>query len=262
MIYKQIIKLFNRESAFRLMMFKSRILSKLRVTRAIIRFNHKPKEALRKEVMGISFNGPVGLGPGLDRNGELYNVFTDYGFSFVDVGPMNATTVKGAIKHVQKYPIDRDTTLSVCIEKEHATAFSLAYDFMDMFVLDIPDEDIIETLGQVLDIRLTYETYKPVLLKLPHDLPGKELERILDFCLLNGVDGLVVAKLENVRLVSELTKRRIAIIGYGGIRSGEAASEMLSAGADLIMITTGLVMDGPSIVSKILKYLNDIPAKA
>lgn len=255
MIYKQIIKLFSRDAAFKLMMHSAEFLSKLTLTRYIIRLSHRPKESLRKEVMGISFNGPIGLGPGLDKKGELYNVFTNYGFSFVDIGPMDAKNIRHAIDHIQEYPKDRDTTLSVCIEKDHTTVFSLAYDFMDMFIFDIPKNEIIPTMEQVLDIRMTYDANKPVLIHIGSDIMREELEKILDFCMLSGVDGVVVGTLENVQFVSEMTKKRLAIIGHGNIRTGESAKEMLSAGADLIVITTGLVMEGPAMVSKMLKYL-------
>ena len=44
--------------------------------------------------------------------------------------------------------------------------------------------------------------------------------------------------------------------GYGKIRTPETAQEMLDAGASLLAITTGLVLDGPSLITKILKYLD------
>jgi dihydroorotate dehydrogenase len=36
--------------------------------------------------MGIKFNNPIGLAAGLDKNGEVYNEFSNFGFSFIEIG--------------------------------------------------------------------------------------------------------------------------------------------------------------------------------
>ena len=45
---------------------------------------HSPK--LEREIMGIKFKNPIGLAAGLDKNGELYNDFSNCGFGFVEIG--------------------------------------------------------------------------------------------------------------------------------------------------------------------------------
>ena len=42
---------------------------------------------LEREVFGLNFYNPVGLGAGLDVEGTLYNDLNDLGFSFVEIGP-------------------------------------------------------------------------------------------------------------------------------------------------------------------------------
>lgn len=239
-------------------MFTSGVLSRLHFIRAIVRFLHPVYPSLRREVCGLSFNGPIGLGPGLDRKGELYNVFTDYGFSYVNVGPIDRTSVKHAIDHVRAYPVDKDTILSICINKDHLDVFSLAYDFFDMFVIEIPGNDYEDILEQILDIRLAYDKSKPVFLRITRDHSDQEFGSIVHYCLMNGVDGFVVAKKENVRKIHDLTSGRIPIIGYGGIRSTQAALEMLESGANLIEITSGLVLDGSGLVHRILKDMDKL----
>ena len=44
-------------------------------------------------------------------------------------------------------------------------------------------------------------------------------------------------------------------MGVGGIHSAESALEKLRAGADLIQIYSGLVYEGPGLISSILKEL-------
>ena len=41
---------------------------------------------------------------------------------------------------------------------------------------------------------------------------------------------------------------QIAIIGVGGIHSGEQAAAKIAAGADLVQIYSGLIYQGPRIV--------------
>jgi len=143
----------------------------------------------------------------------------------------------------------------LCINKDHEKCFSLSYDFADFFVLEIPFDDCIGVIDKILDTRLTYETYKPVLLRISHKLSKEKLDEILNYSLMNGIDGFVLAGVELVKDVNEYCKGRKTIIGYGGIRTAQAASEMNEAGADLIEITTGLLLDGPGLARKIIKEL-------
>ena len=50
----------------------------------------------------------------------------------------------------------------------------------------------------------------------------------------------------------QLTK---AIIGVGGIDSGETALKKLEAGADLVQIYTGFIYKGPGLVEEILSAI-------
>lgn len=43
-------------------------------------------DVLRKEVFGISFNNPVGLAAGFDKNGKMYNDMAYCGFGFIEIG--------------------------------------------------------------------------------------------------------------------------------------------------------------------------------
>lgn len=41
---------------------------------------------LERTVFGIHFKNPVGLAAGFDKNAELYNELSDFGFSFIEIG--------------------------------------------------------------------------------------------------------------------------------------------------------------------------------
>lgn len=255
-MYKEIIRIFNMDTAFKLMKFNLKVIDELPFSKSLIKLRYKrDNKNMRRELFDLVFDNPIGLGPGLDKEARFYRPLISYGFSFVDIGPVGADTI---IRTLSNLKADDDkTNVSICIERDHLRCFTLAYDFADFFVFQINDDRIISVMDKILDARLTYDAYRPVLVRLSHDMPENELNPLLDYCMLNGVDGLVVAKNENVAYIHSYTEGRLPIIGYGGIRTPEQARKMLDAGASLLEITTGLVLDGPSIANKLLKHLDN-----
>ena len=53
-------------------------------------------------------------------------------------------------------------------------------------------------------------------------------------------------------------KRKVPIIGVGGVDSGKSAYEKILAGASLIQLYTGMIYKGPQIVKNIKKELIDL----
>jgi dihydroorotate dehydrogenase len=47
------------------------------------RYNHP---SLRRNVFGLEFKNPVGFAAGFDKNAEVFNDFTAFGFSFIEIG--------------------------------------------------------------------------------------------------------------------------------------------------------------------------------
>ncbi len=43
---------------------------------------------LTKEVFGLKFKNPVGLAAGFDKNAQLYNELSDFGFGFIEIGTL------------------------------------------------------------------------------------------------------------------------------------------------------------------------------
>ena len=254
-VYKYIIRIFSTNTAYRMFLFTLRLMNKVPFYGAIRRLSNPARESLARNVFGIEFNGPIGLGAGMDKEGRYYNSFSDYGFSFVIIGPTDASGIRKSIEKIQE---DKPrTVLAAALSKEHVTAFSLSYDFVDMFIIDAPDDKMLDITGDILDARLAYETQKPVLVRIGREYSRDTLEHILNFCLINGVDGFLVGSIENVKKVNDFCSGRIPIIGYGQIRTPEAAKDMLDSGASLLAMTTGLVLDGPSLIRRTLKYLDN-----
>jgi dihydroorotate dehydrogenase len=76
-----------------------------------------------------------------------------------------------------------------------------------------------------------------------------------------GLSGQPLAARATAMITSlrTLLPKKTAIIGVGGIFSGDDAREKLSAGADLIQIYTGLIYEGPCLPCRILAELKTHP---
>ena len=76
-----------------------------------------------------------------------------------------------------------------------------------------------------------------------------------------GMSGAPVHQknLALVRYVHEKSGGKLPIIGVGGIMSPEDAKEMLDAGASLVELYSGFIYEGPSLIKRIIKYLENSP---
>ena len=222
---------------------------------------------------------------------------------------INNKGVQNAIRHIQKDA--PKVILSASIAKnstsaseediiaDYKKAFSYLYDFVDMFTINVSCPNVhglqnlqdvsylSDILDPLLDLRICYDVYKPILVKVSPDIPSEELDEILKYCMQSGIDGIVAGnttrsrdglrtskeKIERigngglsgaplyekslamVKHIHQFTSGRLPVVGVGGIMSPEQAKEMLDAGASLIEIYTGFIYEGPSIVKKINKYL-------
>lgn len=305
----------------------------------IVRLVHKyDSPSLHRELFGLDFKNPIGLAAGFDFNGEYFNDMADYGFGFIEIGslspnPQNGTEkprifrlakdkafinrsgnrnkgVKYAISNIdaKRPPVilaasivpDQQSYKDEELIKDYQTAFSLLYDFVDMFTVNIssPNESgllriqdptsLADVIDPILDLRLCYDVYKPVLVKVSPDIPLDLLDGMLDYCMLSGVDGIIAGgagrkrdgmtckqkrldaigqgcisgkplypqSLALVKHISEYTKGRFPIIGCGGIMTPAQAEEMLNSGASLVQMYSGILFEGPKLVKKTLKYLS------
>ena len=306
--------------------------------RYLVRLTHGYSDpSLKRSVFGLEFPNPVGLAAGFDSNGDRFNELANFGFGFLELGSLSPEPQDGGqkprilrfkkekalVNRVEarnrgvRYAIDRiqarrpDCILSANItydvtsrkddeiSNDYQKAFSLLYDFVDMFTISVsrPNADgllevqdrnsLADIIDPLLELRLCYEQYKPIVIKISPDTPLEQLDEMIDYCMLSGVDGVVAGdtsrhleslnkpsvkagylsgsplferNLAVVKHIHEHTKGRFPIIGCGGITSPERAAEMLAAGASLVQLHTGLVYEGPKLVKKILKYLVNHPS--
>ncbi len=128
------------------------------------------------------------------------------------------------------------------------------------------------------------EPWRPILVKLSPDIVDQDLPAVINCLAENEIEGIVVsnttisraglaagkyAKQEgglsgrplfdmSTRMLARIylmTEGRIPLIGVGGIDSGETALAKIEAGASLVQIYTGLIYEGPHLVTRIKRKL-------
>ncbi len=136
-------------------------------------------------------------------------------------------------------------------------------------------------LKELLDAVAKVPTNKPLFLKLSPDLPFAKLDQLLAVAKAGGVTGVICSNLTKNRnnsaikekvlpekggisghVVSELSDKMIAhvarqwgksftIVGCGGVFTAEDAYRKIRLGASLIQMVTGMIYEGPQVVSSI-----------
>ena len=221
---------------------------------------------------------------------------------------INNKGVRNAVEHLKKERpnvivaanISKNTSsINEDAAKDYESAFALLYDFVDMFVVNVSCPNVVgltslqdisflsDIVDRLLDLRMYYDQYRPILLKVSPDLPKEQLNDIIDYCLRSGIDGIVAGNttrsrdgltisqdkidkignggmsgapvhkknLELVRYIHTRTEGKLPIIGVGGIMSEQDAKAMIDAGASLVEIYSGFIYEGPALVKRIIKYL-------
>lgn len=274
MLYSRVIRplarKMNREKAMNLVFGFYRVLAYLPLGRQLIHLLYKRDyPSLHHGAFGLDFTGPVALGAGFDPQGKIFDLLLDAGFAYVQVGPFSGKAdIFQAIEHLKGTPhngivaacLAERNTLDEQVVKDYDTAFTLLYDFVDMFIVRIDQPDI--DLDIILNKRMCMDVYKPVLFHLSDELNRDDLADILRYAQLSGVDGVVVGRpdydktLAMLKDVQALCQGRMPVVAAGGIYTPEQAAGLLQGGAVMVELYDGILEQGPTLLRKILKYLN------
>jgi len=141
------------------------------------------------------------------------------------------------------------------------------------------------TSSEKLDKLLTeidkIPTEKPIFVKLSPDLSKEQIDKIIDICSEHRVNGFICSNVTEERsnnkifdknvpkkggisgkpvedlandlisYVYQKTKGRSVIIGCGGVFSAKDAYKKIKLGACLVQLFTGMIFEGPQVISEI-----------
>ncbi len=141
------------------------------------------------------------------------------------------------------------------------------------------------TLASILSaIRRAVPRCPPLLVKLAPDLATADLPGIVEACIDQGAGGLIVANTTLARpagllgrhaqqagglsgrpllapstallaQVARLARGRLALVGAGGVASGEDVLTKLRAGASLVQLYTAFALQGPGLPARLVREL-------
>ena len=149
------------------------------------------------------------------------------------------------------------------------------------------DEEMGELLQEIQTEKDKLKTNIPIAIKISPDLELKSIDKICEILIKNKISTVIISNStdrtrENLKNINKLEKGglsgkplenksnkminkfynlledKIKIIGVGGVDSGKSAYEKFLSGASYIQLYTGMVFQGPSVVSKIKKELKEI----
>ncbi|ASY30891.1 quinone-dependent dihydroorotate dehydrogenase [Taylorella equigenitalis] len=145
--------------------------------------------------------------------------------------------------------------------------------------------ELLKTLHERrLELQKRFHRYVPIALKIAPDLEYEQIDEIAELVMSNNIEGVIATNTTisrssisshefasqagglsgpmlhqmSIRVIKRLRNLLTsdkAIIGVGGIQSGDAAKETIDAGANAIQIYTGLIYHGPQLVEECLNAL-------
>lgn len=96
LIIKQILFLFSPEKAHALTVSLFSICCKTPLLKNWLQFIYGVNnKKLARKVMGIDFPNPVGLAAGFDKDGKYYDVMSNLGFGFIEIGTVTPLAQSG-----------------------------------------------------------------------------------------------------------------------------------------------------------------------
>lgn len=196
----------------------------------------RKKKSLALEVAGLNFANPVGLTQGPE--GLRKRPLCAPKAGFVVATPPQENLIDWITK-LQEFT--EQGVIAVNLRTDIVRSFSLLYDFAHFIIID-PDSnngirsadisDITELIDEIVSLRLCYERYTPIFLRLSQAETPEELHPLCSYARMSGLDGLVAPDPQRVRITLEECQHRMPVIGFA--KNAEEALQELQDGASLV----------------------------
>ena len=173
--------------------------------------------------------------------------------------------------------------------KDYVEVFERFKDIGDYFAVNISCPNTCggepftnpEHLDKLFEKLNEIETSKPIFLKLSPDLSEENLDKIIEVSRKHRINGFICTNLskkrnyskiidknvpskggisgnvvkessnETIKYIYSKTKGEFIIIGCGGIFTAEDAYNKIKSGASLVQLITGMIYEGPQVISEI-----------
>ena len=320
------------ETAHELSLESLRLGHRLGATRLLCRSHRQPVTC-----MGLEFSNPVGMAPGMDKNGDYFEALGGLGFGFVEIGTVtprpqpgnprprvfrltdaqgminrlgfNNKGVDHLVRRVKNHQFKGILGINIgknfdtpienaaddylhCLEKVYPYADYITVNISSpntKNLRDLQGEDELDgLLGSMSERRseLADEHGRrvPLAVKVAPDLEDDTLPVIAEVVSRHRMDAVIATNttitrdgVEGLKHAEEtgglsgaplkpkadkvlaafraLLPENIALIGVGGITSGQDAVDKLELGADLVQFYTGMVYRGPELVNECLQAI-------
>ena len=227
-----------------------------------------------KILFGLTFKNPVGLAAGFDKNAELYNELSCFGFGFIEIGTVTPKPQDGNPKK-RLFRLKEDSGI---INRMGFNNLGV-----DKIVKNLKKNKNVLIGGNIGKNKITANNKnsvpKPILLKIAPDLNDNQLLDIISIVEDTNLDGLIATNTtvdrsnlisknkselgglsgkplgnrstEVIKFICNNRSKYFPIIGVGGICSVKDALEKIDAGADLLQIYSGFIYEGPKLIRSI-----------
>lgn len=234
------------------------------------------KSVCRQEIFGMSFNSPVGAINCYDINGDYCHKYENKQLSFIELGPVTRTpqngkgASKGAVAVAAKLRNKSKNSLYIAanIVKDPETdieqasddyeyIFSQLYDYVDIFFINLTDKRLqeISTLGEIVDklvnLRLYFNDYKPILIQAGSQMSRTDIDDLIHYSRMSGIDGIVATDLKTVSYIHTKTNGMLPVISKASFANADEAFEHLKQGAALVEFDNPI--KGISFQKKLIK---------
>jgi len=213
-----------------------------------------------QEIFNIKFRHQIGTTCSLRFLKHPFSGLSAEFNGFVELGPF-ADEAHGGIREAVAACVNRkvgidipiafriikkaDSTTEEQIRRDFYSAFSYAYDFADFFVLDFSDKSmgavldplfIRSIVDPILDARLSYDDYRPIVVRLCTGIHPQDLNTMLDYFLMNNVDAVELSDTEQIKAVLEFSGGRLPIIANTSSSDKNEVVRLLKCGASLVNV--------------------------
>ena len=137
-----------------------------------------------------------------------------------------------------------------------SAAYSLLYDFADQFIIDISQQNsdyADEIIDALVEIRLSYDTYKPLSVHLSKEIGENSVDRVLNSCRMSGIDGVIS---QDYDVILKKVGNRYPVCAELAYANPRIVAEAINKGADSVIVQS--YKPGCRFVKKCLKACEEL----